>query len=164
MSEVTEISGGNVAELVEYRESMRDDRNLADHNPILVAHWIGESRPQIEFKDATSHVGDEDMSNTLLLLLASLAACDVELVTMNASLLGLEIESLSVEAAGLFHVSSYLGLDDAPDPGYNGVKYTVHLHVPSATPAEIAHLREQCECCSPPWHTLHWSPPERWAA
>jgi hypothetical protein len=38
------------------------------------------------------------------MLLRSMAACDVDLIANRASLLGVEIESLSVEARGHFNV------------------------------------------------------------
>ena len=66
------------------------------------------------------------------MLLATLAACDVDLVAMHASFLGIPIESLSVVATGYFNVP-YLGLEGAPGSGYDRIAYTVRIVAPGAT-------------------------------
>jgi uncharacterized OsmC-like protein len=148
MSQVAEINGVNVAEMLEYKNHCKQDPTKADHNPVLVAHWVGGSRSRVEFKDKVVHLGGDDDLDSMQMLLATLAACDVDLVAMHASFLGLKIESLSVEATGHFNVRSYLGLE-APGSGYDGISYTVRLSAPGATPDQIAHLRERCERSSP---------------
>ncbi|MBI3609153.1 MAG: OsmC family protein [Nitrospirae bacterium] len=95
------------------------------------------------------HLGGDDELNPMQMFLATLAACDVDLVAMHASFLGLKIESLSVEATGHFNVQAYLGLEGATGSGYDGISYTVRLSAPSATPEQVAHLRERCERSSP---------------
>lgn len=146
---VTEINGIKVRELFDFRERARQDATAADRNPILIAHWVGKSRSRVEFKNTTTFVGGEGELNPMQTLLASLAACDVDLVAMHASFLGLKIERLSVEASGHFNVRSYLGLEDAPGPGYDTITYTVRVHIPGATSEQIAYLRERCERSSP---------------
>jgi uncharacterized OsmC-like protein len=148
MNQVTEINGVNVAEMLERKNLYQQDPTKADRNPILVAHWVGGSRSRVEFKDKVVHIGGDDELNPMQMFLASFAACDVDLVAMHASFLGLKIESLSVEATGHFNVQSYFGLE-APGSGYDEISYTVRLSAPDATPEQIAHLRERCERSSP---------------
>ena len=97
----------------------------------------------------TVHLGADDEFNSMQMFLATLAACDVDLIAMHASFLVLKIESLSVEATGHFNVRSYLGLDGAPGSDYDSISYTVRISVPDATPDQIAYLRERCERSSP---------------
>jgi len=149
MNEVSEINSVNVTELLEFKEMVKQDPTKAERNPALVAHWIGGSRSRVEFKGMTVHLGGDDELNPMQMLLATLAACDVDLVAMHASFLGLTIESLSVEAIGHFNVQSYLGLEGASGSGYDAIAYTVRLSVPGATPEQLAHLRERCERSSP---------------
>jgi len=149
MSQITEINGVNVTETLKFKNVCRQDPAKADRHPVLVAHWVGGSRSRVEFKDKVVHIGGDDELNPMQMLLATLAACDADLVAMHASLLGLKIESLSVEATGHFNVQSYLGLEGAPGSGYDAIGYTVRLSVPGATLEQITHLRERCERSSP---------------
>ena len=149
MTPVAEINGIHVAEQLEFRNMCKQDPAKADRNPVLVAHWVGGSRSRVEFKDKIVYLAGDDDFNPMQMFLASLAACDVDLIAMHASFLGLKIESLSVEATGHFNVQSYLGLEGAPGSGYDRVSYVVRLSAPSATPEQIAYLRERCERSSP---------------
>ena len=149
MSEVTEINGVNVAEMLEYKNHCKQDPTKAERNPALVAHWVGGSRSRVEFKNMVVYLGGDDELNPMQMFLATLAACDVDLIAMHASFLGLKIESLSVEVAGHFNVQAYLGLEGTASSGYDGISYTVRLSAPDATPEQIAHLRERCERSSP---------------
>ena len=96
-----------------------------------------------------TYLGGEGYLNPMKMLLACLAACDVDLVAMHASFLGLKIEHLSVEATGHFNVRSYLGYEDAPGSGYDQIAYTVRIEAPGATQEQIDYLVERCERSSP---------------
>jgi uncharacterized OsmC-like protein len=88
------------------------------------------------------------------LALASLAACDIDLVVSRAALLGVEIESLTVEATGHFNVRRYLGLDSDVGPGYERIAYTVRLKTRGGAADQLAELRRACEQASPVGDTL----------
>ena len=149
MNNDTDVNGVNLTELLAFRDLVVQDSTRADRNPALIAHWVGGSRSRVEFKDKVVHIGGDDELNSMQMLLAALAACDVDLVAMHASLLGLKIESLSVEAEGHFNVQSYLGLDGAPGSGYDAIAYTVRLSAPGAKAEQVALLRSRCERSSP---------------
>ncbi len=55
----------------------------------MVARWVGESRSRIEFNDVVTHIGGDGELNPMQNVLASLAACDVDLVAMHATMIGL---------------------------------------------------------------------------
>jgi len=149
MGQITEINGVNVTKKLEFKALVMKDPSKADHNTTLVAHWVGGSRSRVELKDKVVHLGGPGEFDPMQMLLATLAACDVDLMAIHASFLGLRIESLSVEAAGHFNVQSYLGLEGAPASAYDAISYIVRVSVPSATPEQIAYLRERCERSSP---------------
>lgn len=149
MNKDTGINGVNVTELLEFKDKVAQDSTKADRNPTLIAHWVGGSRSRVEFKDKVVHIGGDDELNPMQMFLATLAACDVDLVAMHASFLGLKLESLTVEATGHFNVQSYLGLDNTPGSGYDAIAYDVRLSAPGVTPEQIALLRERCERSSP---------------
>ncbi len=68
---------------------------------------------------------------------------------MHASLLGIEVTELWIDAYSRFHVARYVGLDSQQPPGYQHVGYAVHLRVREASEEQIARLRELCETGSP---------------
>lgn len=149
MDQITEINGVKVTKMQEFKNIVMKDPTKGDHNPSLVAHWVGGSRSRVELKDKVVHLGGHGEFNSMQMLLATLAACDVDLMAIHASFLGLKIENLSVEATGHFNLQSYLGLEDAPASAYDAISYAVNLSVPDATPEQIAYLRERCERSSP---------------
>lgn len=149
MSQITEINGVNVTKKLEFKSLVMKDPGKADNNNTLVAHWVGGSRSRVELKDKVVYLGGPGEFDAMQMLLATLAACDVDLMALHASFLGLKIESLSVEVVGHFNVQSYLGLEGAPASAYDAISYIVRVSIPSATPNQIAYLRERCERSSP---------------
>lgn len=149
MEQSAEINGINVAKMTEFRRLCGQDASKADHNPTMVAQWVGGSRSQVQFRDKIVHIGGPGNFDAMQMLLASLAACDIDLVAVHAAFLGLKVESLTVEVSGHFNLRAYLGLESASGSGYDAVAYTVNLSAPGATTEQIAYLRERCERSSP---------------
>ena len=148
------VNGMDQEALFSFRDTVAEDSTKADRWPTVVAHWDGKSASRIEFKDKVAHIGGREELNPMQMLLASLAACDVDLVAMHATMIGLEVNSLRVEASGHFNVQSYIGLEDKPGAGYDQISYKVILDAPDATPEQIAYLVERCEQSSPVGDTL----------
>jgi uncharacterized OsmC-like protein len=150
MNQIDEINGVNTTELLEFRNTCRQDPSKAERNPVLVAYWDGGSRSRVELNGKHAvHLGGHGELNPMQMFLGTLAACDVDLIAMHASFLGLKIESLSIEVTGHFNVQSFLGLEVAKGPGYDGISCKVNLSAPGATAEQIAYLRERCERSSP---------------
>lgn len=146
--DTAKLNGHDVEGLEAFRDTVRKDASAADRNATVVAHWIGGSRARVELGDKTTHVGGGDEFNAMQTLLAAFVACDVDLITLHAALIGLEVKALRVEATGHFNVQSYVGLD-APGPGYTDISYKVVLDAPGADDEQIRYLRERCERSSP---------------
>lgn len=140
--------------LFAFRDQVEEDATKADRWPTVVAHWDGGSASRIEFEDKTAHIGGDSELNPMQFVLAALAACDVDLVAMHASMMGLEVRSLRVEASGHFNVQSYIGLRGRPGPGYDEIAYKVVLDAPEATPAQREELSRLCREGSPVGDTL----------
>jgi uncharacterized OsmC-like protein len=153
---MAQLNGIDVDELREYVASAARDAAVADRDPVVVARWAGGERAEVAFAsgEAPVFVGGADEPSAMKMVLASLAACDVDLVANRAALLGVEIESLTVEATGHFNVSRYLGLDATAGSGYDRIAYTVRLKTRGGTPGQLAELRRACEQASPVGDTL----------
>lgn len=144
------LNGIDVAGLKEYVERVRSDRSVADRAPAVVAQWEDEARSRVEVEGRKSiYLGGTDEPNAMQMLLGALAACDVEVIATHASLIGLELEDLRIEATGNFNVAGLLGVDSPTDSGYEQISYRVVIEAPTATPDQIRYLKERCESSSP---------------
>ena len=143
------INGVDIDKIKQTQDQVKKDPVAADREPKVVARWLGGSASRIELGDVISEIGGEGNLNAMQTLLASLAACDIDLVAMNAALIGLPIDELWVEVSGHFNTQAYYGVENAPGPGYDRIAYTVHLKAPKATPEQIKYLKDRCERSSP---------------
>ena len=151
-----QLNGIDVGKLRKFVAMVEKDPDLADRDPVVVARWLGADRAEVTLPSGGPpvFVGGDQGPSAMKLLLMSLAACDVDLIANRASLLGIEIESLTVEASGHFNVQRYLGVDAEQGPGYQWVAYRVRLRTKGASLSQIAELRTSCERGSPVGDTL----------
>jgi uncharacterized OsmC-like protein len=155
---VPQVNGISVAGWKAFRDEVRKDASLAERQPTVIATWVGGSRSRVELGGKTMHIGGKEDFNAMQTLLGALAACDVDLLTLHAALLGLEVTDLRVEATGHFNVRAYLGLE-APGSGYTGISYKIILNAPGASDEQIRSLRERIERSSPVGDSLGRSIP-----
>src|SRR3989344_3564945 len=153
------INGVDVDKIKQLQDQVKKDPAAADREPKMEAHWLGGSATRIEFGDVSFYIGGDGNLNAMQTLLASLAACDIDLVAMNAALISLPIDELWMEVSGHFNTQAYYGVENAPGPGYDRIAYTVHLKAPKATPEQIKYLKERCERSSPIGDSLSKSIP-----
>jgi uncharacterized OsmC-like protein len=142
------LNGMEVDELREYVESVAVDATQADRDPTVTARWVGGTRAEVTsaLGGPPVYMGGDDDPSAMGMLLRALAACDVEVVVTRATLLGIEIEDLTIEAKGHFNVARYLGVDASAGAGFQSVSYTVSLKTKSgASREQIADLREALE-------------------
>lgn len=144
-----DINGIEVKSLQEFKEMVKGDPTKANRDPKLIARWVNGERAEVEYEEIKVSMGGKNELNAMQMLLASFAACDVEVIAVHCSFLGLKIESLSVEATGHFNVQSYLGLDNAPGSGYDSISFTIKLKALDVTPEQISYLKKRCERSSP---------------
>jgi uncharacterized OsmC-like protein len=153
---MNQINGMDIDELRSIVAAAADDPLKAERNPVVLARWLGSDRAEVTMASggAPVHIGGDDAPGAMRILLMAMAACDVDVIATRASLLGIEIESLAVEATGHFNVQRYLGLDVPVGPGYQRIGYTVHLRTRGATAEQLEELRAALEADSPVGDTL----------
>ncbi len=142
------LNGMDVDELREYIDSVRADAGQGDRDPVVTARWVGGNRAEVTstLGGAPVYMGGDDDPSAMGMLLRALAACDVEVVVTRATLLGIVIEDLTIEAQGYFNVARYLGVEAPNGSGYQRASYTVRLKTKGgASPAQIADLRAALE-------------------
>ena len=156
-----QLNGMNVDELREYIDAVKVDATQADRDPTVTAHWVGGTRAEVisTLGGPPVYMGGDDDPSAMGMLLRALAACDVEVVVTRATLLGIEIEDLTIEATGYFNVARYLGVEAPSGAGYQRASYTVRLKTKGgASPEQIADLRAALEA-SPVGETFERSIP-----
>lgn len=156
---MTVINGLDVDQLEGFKQLVTANPNEARQDERAAARWLGGDASHIECGSATVELGGDGNLNAMQALLAGLAACEIDVIATHAALAGLEIAGLEVEATGHFDMRSYLGLNGAPGPGYDGVTVRARLRAPDATPDQLDHLRKRCERSSPVGDTLVRSVP-----
>ena len=143
----SQINGVDADELRAYIESVKVDRERADRTPTVIAHWVGGTRAEVVSTGGGPpvYMGGDDDPSAMGMLLRALAACDIEVIVNRAALLGVEIESLSIEAQGYFNVARYLGVEAPQGAGYQRASYTARLKAKGATPEQIDEIRSALE-------------------
>ena len=137
------LNGVDVAELTQYIESVEADPRQADRDPEVIARWVGGTRAEVVAKSGGTAVymgGDGDPS-AMGMLLRALVACQVEALITRAVLMGVEVQELTIEGRGFFHVARYLGIDAPESAGYQRASYTAHIKAPGASAEQLEELR-----------------------
>lgn len=141
--------GIDTESILEFKESVIKDSSQADRNPTMLGSWTEGDEALVTYGDLEILIGGEGRMNPMQLLLASFIACDIDVISMHASIIGLKIEELSVEATGHFNVQSYIGAAEKPGSGYDNIDYVVRIRAPEITQKQIDYLVERCEKSSP---------------
>lgn len=149
------IAPAELAAIRAFRERAVLDPAITVRRPTITARWLGSSAAELEHGDLRLRLGGSDEFNAMQALLGSLAACDIELITMRAALLGIEIENVEIEVDGTFDIARLLGIESSADPGYSEIGYRVHITTRADAPAEVAELFQRlCEQDSPVGRSL----------
>ncbi len=152
MSELNK--GFDMDEYNDFKAKVLEDRTKADRDPTAVAHWVQGEEMRVVYGDKEVTIGADDGLSSMAMVLAAFAACDVAMVALHASFMGLKVESVTGEVNGHFNVARYLGIEEGPGPGYDQMSTTIYVEAPDATPEQIAHLKHVCETASPVGDTL----------
>ena len=91
--------------LFSFKDTVEADSSKADRWPTVVAHWDGKAASRIQFEDKEAHIGGRGELNPMQFVLAAFAACDVDLVAMHATMIGLEVNSSESGSVGSFQRS-----------------------------------------------------------
>lgn len=153
------INGVDVDKMKQTKDSIIKDSSLAIRQPSVTAQWQGGSLAKVAAGDMTAQIGGDSNPSAMQMLLASLAACEVDLIAAHAALAGIKLDDLSVEATGHFNRSAYYGIEDAPGSGYDRIDYVVHIKAPGITKQQINQLKKVCKRFSPVGDSLSKSIP-----
>lgn len=141
--------GIDIEPILAFQERVKKDSSEADRNPTMVGKWTGSDQSLVTIGEHETLIGGKGIPNPMQFLLASFIACDIDLIAMHASFIGLKVEELSIEATAHFNVQSYIGAAEKPGSGYDHIDYVVRIKAPEITQEQIDYLIERCEKSSP---------------
>jgi uncharacterized OsmC-like protein len=145
---VTVLNGNDVVALRRQVAVVEKDPARAARRPRVTATWTGSDRSRVTSKDSSIDVSGPGTLGPMELMLAALASCEIDVISTHATLMGVEIEELSIEVSGEYNMRSYLSSQGAP-PGFESITYEVKLRAPSITDDQLARLTELTERASP---------------
>jgi uncharacterized OsmC-like protein len=125
----------------------------------LTAEWVGGTRARVFSGDKEIFVGGENDFGAMSVALASLLACEVDLLATVATERGLELENLSIEGTGDFNYAKYVSGGKGPEPGFRKIEYTLRIKSKNATKTQLQELAKLCETSSPVGDTFSRSVP-----
>ena len=139
------LNGLDIAELGQYIDDVKADTAKADRHPDVIARWVGGTRAEVTsaLGGPPVYIGGDDDPGAMGMLLRALAACDIEVIVTRATLMGIEIQNLSIEVKGFFNVAPYLDIETPEGAGYQLASMEVQMRTKGTppTPDQIAGLR-----------------------
>lgn len=162
----TVVNGIDTAHVMEVVNQIIDDPSKAQTNWSVMTEWKGGTRSDTrvkgyqvggEFiaKDFTINIdepyelgGTNLFANPQEYLLAAMNACMIVGYSAACAMQGIEIEELRIETEGDIDLRGFLGIDPDVAPGYEELKYTVHIKG-NATPEEFQKVHEIVCATSP---------------
>jgi uncharacterized OsmC-like protein len=104
--------------------------------------------------DEPPELGGHDAGmNPVELLLVSLGTCQEIVYSLAANLMGIELDSVSVDVKGDLDVRGFLGIDNSVPPGYQQITFQANLET-SADPKALQELIRFVEAHCPTLDTL----------
>lgn len=111
----------------------------------VTSYRIGGAEVRKDFTlqvDEPLEIGGTNLhANPQEYLLAALNACMTVGYVAACALEGIVIEDLRIESEGDIDLRGFLGIDAAVKPGYDEIRYTVHLKA-KATPAQLERVHD----------------------
>ena len=165
------VNGINLELLQNAVEGIKNDTARAKTHWEVSTQWRGGTRSDTHVarcilggeeikKDFTIKVdepielcGTNQFANPQEYLLSALNACMVVGYAANCAHEGIELEELRIETEGDIDLRGFLGLDPTVKPGYEQLRYTVHIKG-DGTPEQFEKIHRTVMATSPNYSNL----------
>ena len=147
----------NGLEVVQVRKDAieaRENPKKCNVSRKLNAEWVGGTRARVYSRDKEIFVGGDNDFGAMSVALASLFACEIDLLATVATERWIELEKLSIEGTGDFNYAKYVAGGKGPDPGYQKIQYTLKIKAKNAAREQLEDLAKLCETSSPVGNTF----------
>jgi len=164
--ENTQVNGIDVDALTEAIEAITADPAKGRTHWQVTSRWRGGTRSDTSVKayyiggqrvtkDFTIRIdepyelcGTNQFANPQEYLLAALNACMIVGYSAVCALQGIKLEELRIETEGDIDLRGFLGIDSSVKPGYDSLRYTVHISG-DATVEQFEKVHEFVKATSP---------------
>jgi hypothetical protein len=171
MTEPMTLNGINTDALRDAIDAVTQDPSHGKTHWEVTTHWRGGTRSDTRVtsygiggqrvpKDFTIRVdeplelcGTNEFANPQEHLLAALNACMIVGYCACCSLEGIELEELRIETEGDIDLRGFLGIDPTVSPGYDQLRYTVHIRG-SGTPEQLEKIHRTVMATSPNYFNM----------
>lgn len=165
------INGIDTAALLGAADGISKDSALGETKWAVRTEWKGGTRSETKVeasylggeriaKDFTIGIdeplelcGTNQFANPQEYLMAALNACMTVGYTAQCSLEGITLEELRIETEGEIDLRGFLGLDPTVKPGYESLRYTVHVKG-DGTPEQFERIHRKVMATSPNYFNL----------
>ena len=137
------------------RDAIAEDPNAGRGSFTTVTRWEDGARARttarsfsIETDEPAPLGGTDAAVDPMELLLASLGTCLTIGWVTQAARRGIELRDLVIEVGGDYDLRGYLAIDDQVRPGFDTIRYTVHVDS-DASPDVLDEIRHAAERTSP---------------
>lgn len=134
-------NGVDVDALLQTIDVFKSDPKKAQMEFSATTNWVGgaTSRTKIrnftfEIDEPKSLLGSDKAPNPVETLLAAMGSCLSVGFAYNAAVLGIDLESVSIETRGELDLQGFLGLSEKVRPGYKNIG--VMVKIKSSAPRE----------------------------
>jgi uncharacterized OsmC-like protein len=176
LTEKTTLNGINLVALRETVEAVSKDPAKGKTQWQVTSHWRGGTRSDTHVKsysiggqrisknftiktdEPLELCGTNQFANPQEYLFAALNACLIVGYSAVCAHEGIELEELRIETEGDIDLRGFLNLDPTVKPGYDELRYTVHIKG-NATPEQFEKVHRMVMTTSPNYFNLSTAVP-----
>ena len=165
------VNGINTTAFLGAVAAITDDSAQGQTNWKVTSKWRGGTRSDTHVK--SYRIGSQDVARSFTIsadepvelcgtnkyanpqeyLLAALNACMIVGYALTCSVHGIELEELRIETEGDIDLRGVLDIDPSIPPGYEQIRYTVHIKG-NATPEQFEEIHRTVMATSPNYFNL----------
>lgn len=167
----TTVNGINTDALRGAVDAITQDPTKGQTHWQVTSHWRGGTRSDakvsgygiggqtvprdftIKLDEPLELCGKNEFANPQEYLLAALNGCMIVGYTANCALEGIELEELRIETEGDIDLRGFLGISPEVAPGYEQLRYTVHLKG-NGTPEQFEKIHRTVMATSPNYYNV----------
>lgn len=160
------LNGIDTAHIWDCVQAITDNPSKGATNWKVTSQWRGGTRSDAQVREY--HIGGERIAKDFTIkideplelggtnqfanpqeyLLAALNACMIVGYAAACAMQGIRLDELRIETEGDIDLRGFLGIDPDVKPGYDSLRYTVHIRG-DATPEQFAQIHEVVTKTSP---------------